>query len=421
MIRLSSLPLLFCAALTLLAACGQLSSEPTKAHAKLTAQTTLDIPTLLDRPEKLRYGQEWDNVQNIYGAQAAELRRHPDNLEAHIKMAELFIQEARVTGEHPHYYPAALQMLQPVVATLEKQPNPDLKQKDLLFRALSHTASVQLSLHDFAHARETAARAIAINPYNAYTYGCLVDANVELGDYAKAVEVCDKMVGIRPDLRSYARVSYLREIYGDVKGAVNAMDMAVKAGYPGYEQTEWARVQLGRLYERYGNLAEAEKQYQMALAVRENYPFALAGMAGVEEKRQHFDRAEALLHQAAGIIPEVSFYINLTRICQKTNRAAEAATLIEKVEKMMADDIAAGHNMSLEAGHFHLEVTKDLEKAMQFANDEYQRRPDNKDVNQLLAAIYLVKGNKAQAARHLRKALATGSKDPDLLDLKRKI
>jgi len=408
------------AALVLFAACGHSPAPNRQAFAKRSAQSTVEIPRLLDRPEMLRYGKEWDNIQNIYGAQTAELRRNPANAEARLKLAELFIQEARITGEHPHYYPAALYMLEPVVRELEQIAGPDLQQKDLLFRALSHKASVQLSLHDFAAARETAAKAIAINPYNAYIYGCLVDANVELGDYRKAVDVCDKMVGIRPDLRSYARVSYLREIYGDVNGAIEAMDMAVKAGYPGFEQTEWARLQLGHLYERYGQAAAAEKQYRMCLALRENYPFALAGLAGLEEKRHHFDRAEALLKQAAGIIPEVSFYISLAKIYRKTGRRAEAESLIAKTEDMMAEDIAAGHNMSLEAGRFQLEVTGNLDKALEFANDEYRRRPENKDVNQLLAAICMARGNKKQAAPYLQKALATGSKDPELLELKKK-
>lgn len=398
--------------------CAQQAADKSTAQAKLTAQTSVSIPELLDRPEQLRYGKEWDEVQNYYGAQAAELRRHPENPDARLKLAELFIQEARITGEHPHYYPAALQMLEPVVKMFENNDNPTAQQKDQLFRALSHQASVELSLHDFAKARQTAEHAIKINPYNAYIYGCLVDANVELGEYAKAVEMCDKMVGIRPDLRSYSRVSYLREIHGEVPGAIEAMDMAVKAGYPGYEQTEWARLQLGHLHERYGKLNDAEKQYEMCLAVRENYPFALAALAGIEAKRGNHAKAETLLKQAADIIPEVSFYVELTKIYQKTGREAEAKSLIQKIQDMMAEDIAAGHNMSLEAGRFHLEVTKDLDKALQFAQEEYRIRPKNKDVNQLLAAIYLARGDKKQAAEHLKKAMSTGSKDPELLGLK---
>ncbi len=392
----------------LLIGCTQTASDQSKNHAKLTSQTTIDIPELLDRPEALRNGKEWDNVQNIYGAQASELRRGPGNPESRIKLAELFIQEARITGEHPHYYPAALQMLEPVVKELENTANPTPQQKDQLFRALSHRAGVELSLHDFAKALQTAERAAALNPYNAYIYGCLVDANVEMGNYAKAVEYCDKMVSIRPDLRSYSRVSYLREIHGDLPGAIEAMDMAVKAGYPGYEQTEWARLQSGRLFERKGDLAAAEKQYRMCLAARENYPFAMAALAGIEEKRGNYTQAETLLKQAADIIPELGFYIDLVKIYQKTGRETEAQPLIQEIQDMMAGDIAAGHNMALEAGRFHLEVTKNLEKALQFTREEYQKRPANRDVNQLLADIYLAQGNKKQAKEYLQKTMIQG-------------
>ncbi len=401
--------------------CTQISNEKTSAQAKFTTQTSLEIPELLDRPEALRYGTEWDAVQNIYGAQTAELRKAPQNLEARLKLAELFIQEARVTGEHPHYYPAALDMLRPVVAQLETIAQPDPRQKDQLFRALSHLASVELSLHEFARAKTTAERAIAINPYNAYIYGCLVDANVELGRYQEAVTMCDKMVSIRPDLRSYARVSYLREIHGDAPGAIEAMDMAVKAGYPGYEQTEWARLQLGELYERYGDAKEAENQFRISLAVRENYPFALAALARQELERGQVKKAEALLDQAVAVVPEVSFYIDLITVYQKTGRAEKAAAMIQQVGEMLAEDMAAGHNMRLEIARFHLDITHDLDKALEAALEEHRARPDNNDVNQLLAAIYLARGERAKAGEYLQKASATGSKNPELLKLKKRL
>jgi tetratricopeptide (TPR) repeat protein len=401
--------------------CKNTPSENTTAQAKFTTQTTVEIPKLLDRPEALRYGTEWDAVQNAYGTQAAALRQDPTKLEAYLKLAEVFIQEARITGEHPHYYPAALQMLEPVIKNLGKVSKPKAQESDLLFRALSHKASVQLSLHDFAEAQKTASAAAVINPYNAYIYGCLVDANVELGQYAKAVEFCDKMVGIRPDLRSYSRVSYLREIHGEVQGAIEAMDMAVKAGYPGYEQTEWARLQLGKLHERYGKLEDAEKQYRICLAIRENYPFALAALAGIEAKRGNYQEAESLLRQAMSSIPEVGFYSELAKIYQKTGRAAAAEKLIKKIDGMLAEDMAAGHNMRMEMAYFYLDLSKDLEKAFQYANEEYQIRPENNDVNQLMAAVYLARGNKKQARIHLDKAAATGSKNPELAALQQKI
>lgn len=416
----SILSALFFLALSILLSCSHGQPADKTVRAKFTAQQDVSIPRLLDRPEALRYETEWDAVQNLYGAQAVELRRNPDDVEARIKLAEIFMQEARVTGEHPHYYPAALEMLQPVIRTLESVAKPDVHQKDQLFRALSHQASIKLSLHDFEQAREIAKRAIVLNPYNAYIYGCLVDAQVELGQYAKAVEACDKMVGIRPDLRSYARVSYLREIHGDVPGAIEAMDMAVKAGYPGLEQTEWARLQLGQLYERYGQIQQAEKQYRTCLAVRENFPFALAALAGLERKNGHFKQAEDLLQQAIAIIPEVGFFLDLAKVYRQTGSKENVRKLIGQIEGMMAEDSAAGHNMNLEAARFHLELTRDLDEALRLAQLEYTLRPKNKDVNQLMAEIWLAKGRPEKAAPFMATASATGCKDPNLVALQKK-
>ena len=109
------------------------------------------------------------------------------------------------------------------------------------FEALTFKALIHLSQHHFTEGLEVAERAKKINPYNAFIHGILVDANVELGNYTAAVAAADKMISIRPDLRSYSRISYLREIHGDYKGAIEAMQLAVDAGVPGEEGTEWAR------------------------------------------------------------------------------------------------------------------------------------------------------------------------------------
>jgi len=79
-----------------------------------------------------------------------------------------------------------------------------------------------------------------------------------MGNYDTAVDKADKMVSIRPDLRSYSRISYLREIHGDNTGAIDAMKLAVDAGAAGDEATEWARIQLAKLYEHTGQLKYAK-------------------------------------------------------------------------------------------------------------------------------------------------------------------
>lgn len=395
-------------------ACGRRPDTLEQAPVKWASQSTLELPRLLERPEALRYGKEWDDVQNFYGAQCAALRSNPNHSEARLLLAECFMQEARVTGEHPHYYPAALSMIEPVIVQLTNKKDQNIQEKDLLFRALSHKASIQLSLHDFVAAKNTAAQAVAINPYNAYIYGCLVDAHVELGAYEEAVALCDKMVSIRPDLRSYARVSYLREIHGDPKGAIEAMKMAVAAGYPGYEQTEWARLQLGGLLEKYGQEREAQTQYENTLALRPNYPFAQAALAGLEWKKGKWQSAIERLKAAAEIVPEVGFYIDMAKIYRQKGDQKAFELLANEIESMFKEDMEAGHNMRMEAARFQLELRQNPEKALELLQEELNSRASNKDVNQLLGEIYLQQGNKKAAAEALQKAAATGSKDPDL-------
>ena len=146
---------------------------------------------------------------------------------------------------------------------------------------------IYLSQHHFADGLALAEKAKSINPYNAYVMGLAVDGNVEMGNYDAAVADADKMLSISPDIRSYSRASYLREIYGDYPGAIDAMKMAVEAGAPGDETTEWSRVQLGHLYENIGDILNAKMHYMIALQERPGYAYAFAGLARIAmaEKR----------------------------------------------------------------------------------------------------------------------------------------
>lgn len=373
-----------------------------------------DIPKLLDRHPSIQQGKEWDNVQSLYSQYRQELTQKPDALEPKLNLAQLFVNEARITGEHGHYYPGALTLLNQV---LDKKP----EDKDLLFRTLAVKAGVQLSQHEFSDALVTAKAAIALNPYNAQIYGALVDAHVELGQYEEAVKMADKMVSMRPDLRSYSRVSYLREIHGDTRGAIEAMEMAVSAGYPGQEQTCWALMTLGELYENYGDPKQAEMRYHIILEQRPEYPFALAALGKLEIEKGNDAEGEKLLKQACAIIPEVGFYVTLAQLYQKQKRQADFEATQKAVLEMFADDVAHGHNMNLEYAKFYRDEVADYDQALAYAKKEYERRPENIDVNRILASIYYKKNDLAKAEEHYKKAARTNGMQPELLELKKEL
>lgn len=389
-------------------------SEAAEADQATIAVGNTEVPDLLQRPERVRNGIEWDQVQRQYAEQLAELRRDPSDDEARLNLSYIYAGEARVTGEHGHYYPAALRVIDEALAD-------GVADEDVRFRLLTAKAGILLSQHRFAEALEIGQQAVGINPYFAQTYGVLVDANVEMGDYEQAVAMADKMVSIRPDLRSYSRVSYLREIHGDLPGAIEAMDMAVKAGYPGYEATSWARLTLGELYEQAGEKEQARMQYELALQERPDYPFAMGKLANLKIEAGEYAEAEKMLKEAAAIIPEVGFYIDLARIYRATDRSEEFEKTMEEVMVMLQDDVDSGHTMNMEYADLYLELREDADKALEYAMIEYEDRPLNIDVNRLLARIYTAKGDAARARDHLQAAMRTQSQHPELKEIQSRL
>ena len=105
----------------------------------------------------------------------------------------------------------------------------------------------------------------------------------------------------------YGGLVYANVIHGETEGAIEAMKLAVSAGYPGQEDHARARLTLGNLYQNNGNLTQAQSQYRQILNERPNYPFANAALARVEAKKGNPAEAEKLLKMACDIIPEVGF------------------------------------------------------------------------------------------------------------------
>lgn len=377
-------------------------------------QANTDIPKLLQRSEAVMQGKEWDQVQSFYAENVNRLRQNPNDQDALLHLSELFIQEARVTGESTHYYSAALKALDKVLES--KTEN-----KDFEFRALANKASVLLSLHQFQMAYELGKQAVAINPYNAQTYGILVDAQVELGKYKEAVETADKMVSIRPDLRSYSRVSYLRQIHGDNKGAIEAMNLATEAGYPGAENTEWARVTLGDLLLSVGALEQAKQVYQTALTNRPEYPYAEIGLAKVEKAKGNFDTSIKHTETAIRIMSLPAFVDMLSDLYElkgDTKKAVEirkdVVDLLEAAEEEANKDLLAKHNGARELAMAYLKNDQ-LDKALDFALTDLKMRPENIDANELVAWIYFLKKDYGNAKSHADKMLITNTKNPNTL------
>ena len=367
-------------------------------------------PGLMERHGSLAAGKEWVNAKAAIEGLLAKLRTNPDDQKSRLLLAQAYMQEGRVTGNHPYYDGAAMELLEQVV-----------KAEPENFEALCCKASLCLTQHHFAQGLGLAEQAQKLNPSSGFVYGLLTDANVEMGHYDEAVKMADKMNAVRPDLPAYARVSYLREIYGDMPGAIQAMDMAVKAGYIGLEQTEWTRVALAHLYEVSGDTTKARGYYQMALYARPGYAYALAGLGRMAAARKDYPRAIKLYQEARITVKDYAFADELTDLYRLNGQPAEADKMAQESISMLADaakeaddNEQLGHYADRELAYAYLK-TKELDKAMEHAKIEYDRRPDNIDVNETMAWVLYKRGQYAEALKYMQVARRTGSKNPVLL------
>jgi tetratricopeptide (TPR) repeat protein len=300
-----------------------------------------------------------------------------------------------------------------------------LAQQDLSdkvnFEATALKANVLLAQHRWNDGLAYAEEAHRMNPYSAQVFAALIDAHVELGHYAEAVALTDQMMQIKPGLMAYARASYIRELHGDIPGAIDAMRMAVEAGYPGYDNTEWCRMHLAELLEQQGKFDEAEHQYRVSLGYREKNPFAQAGIAGILTERGAYAEAEALLKEALAAVPEIGFQEDLCQLYQRMERNSDAAEAYLGIIEMIEDDAAHGHEVDLDYAVILFDFGNDIEGALEKARNEFKIRPENIHVNTLLARIYAAQGEIDLAKKHLAKATRTGYLGEDLQELQRKL
>jgi tetratricopeptide (TPR) repeat protein len=365
---------------------------------------------LLERRGAQAQTEEWTVTKKAAEKFTSAIEANPYDKKSLVSLSNLMVMEGRATGNYTYYDVAAMKYINDV---LHIEPNN--------FEALTLKALVQLSQHHFADGLATAETARKINPYNAFVYGILVDANVEMGHYDSAVAAADKMLSIRPDLRSYARASYLREIHGDYPGAIEAMKMAVDAGAAGDESTEWSRVQLGHLYENIGDLKNAAMQYTFANNERPGYPYPLAGLARIAIAEKDYNKAITYYQQADVIVNNSTFKEELAFAYKLAGRSAEAKKIVDAAISEMAanakaavTDESVGHYSDKELAEIYTR-TGDYDKALEHALAEYNRRPENIEVNETLAWAYYNKGDITKAMQHIQVAHKTNSQNPTLL------
>src|SRR5262249_19874734 len=279
------------------------------------------------------------------------------------------------------------------------------------FGAMVGLGSLCLSRHEFSEALRWAERGLALNSYSSELYGIIGDACVELGEYDSALKAIQKMVDLRPQLSSFSRVSYLRELHGDVDGAIEAMSMAVSSGGPSSENTAWCQVQLGNLYFSKGDYQNPERQYRSALTRLPEYVHAVAGLAKIKVSQDKLDEAIELYGKVVAAVPYPEYVIALGDLYEIVGKRVQAKQQYELVEAMQQLYNANGVNVEMEMALFQADHDRHLSEALDQARHQIMRQPNIKAEDVLAWTLYK-NGRYEEARSTIEKTLKLGTKDP---------
>ncbi len=326
----------------------------------------------------------------------------PEDPRAMARLALAYLQRVRETAD-PTYYAKADELVRRASERAGADPAVQVA-----------AGSLALGRHDFTAALRYGTAAARSAPKAPSTYAVLVDALVELGRYDEAVAALQTMVDLRPDLASFSRVSYLRELHGDLGGAVDAMRRAVQAGAPQSEAAVWSDVQLGHLLFAQGDLGGAAAAYEDALRRIDGSPHALAGIARVRAVRDDLAGAARLYEAVVRRLPLPEYLAALGDVYSRMGeptRAAQQYALVVATQRLFA---ASGVRTDIDLALFGLDHGGDVAAALNAARAEHLVRPSVQVADVLAWAEYR-SGDIASAVRHSAEAMRLGSRDPRML------
>jgi tetratricopeptide (TPR) repeat protein len=335
-------------------------------------------------------------------AQEKRLKDAPNNPAVQAELASAFIQKLRETTDFAYLNRAAA-LVDKILATDPAN-----------YDGIRLSAEIETHRHNFPRAAELATSLIKRNPSDTGALGMLGDSLMEMGQYAAAGEVYERMLAIAPDLASYNRVAYHRFVTGDKHKSVDWMGMAIQAGSPTPENLAWCLVEFGDMLFKTGRTADAHIAYEQALKTLPGYHRANAALGREFAAAGKFEEAEASFLKAQAVIPLPEYAGALETICtqlRKTTEADQQRNLLDVIDKLGRVNGEKG-NRALAL--VYANENRHLDRALEQIRGELETRKDVYTYDALSWVLFRG-GNQKDAEAASQKALAMHTPEPMFL------
>ena len=332
------------------------------------------------------------------------IEKNPKNYEAYNALALALSRRARETSE-VKFYAQAQETLAKSFAI-----SPDN------FDGKRIGVWLLLGKHEFAAAREEALKLNQSMPDDVMVYGFLTDANVELGNYDDAERAAQLMLDLRPgNSPGVTRAAYLRELFGDVDGALELMNMALQSTSPGEAEDEaWILTQMAHLDLSVGRTAEAEKNLDQALRFFPGYHYALGNLAKVRIAEKRYEEAVQLLKERYHAAPHAENLYDLAEALALAGRSQEAERAFAEFEQKSLLETDRTDNSNRELIFYYADHANQPDKALEVAQRELTHRHDVHTRDAYAWALH-VNGKDQEARQQMQTALAVGIAEARML------
>jgi tetratricopeptide (TPR) repeat protein len=341
------------------------------------------------------------DTRAVIGSLREAVRARPDDAQPAVALGDAFYQRSRETGDGANY------------ARAERAYDAALAIEPGNVGAISGLATIALARHQFAEGLELARRAHRAQPDLVAPYAALVDGLIENGRYGLAARTLNRMLRLKPTLAAYSRVSYYRELNGDLPGAAQALNAAVSAGSGTTEGAAYISSLSADLAATRGHYGEAERAYRAALAIDPGYGRAVAGLALLQAGRGELTQAIERLRAQLGDEPSPDALTQLGELEQAAGRLAVARHHYAQASVLEAQGLREGSGY--DAGVTLNEAEHgDPAVAVEYGRRAWRSAPSVSSADAYSWALYRARRIDA-ATRLSAEAMRLGSRDPEFL------
>ena len=324
----------------------------------------------------------------------------PKTIQGYLDLASALCRRARDSEDIADYAEAS--------ATLERA----LELSPGNYDATKLRVVVLLGRHDFLEALQ---QATALNRKvrdDITVWGYLVDANMAIGEYGEAEKDAQWILDLRRgSTLGYTKAAELREVFGDLEGAVEFYDEALLRISPNdIEERSWLMTRNARLQLASGNAKRAQDLLEKALTVDPGSQFARGTLANLEASQGKYAAAVSLCRQRYDAAPNADHLYQLAETLEKAGMTIEAQAAFQKFEAEARAETAQTFNANRDLVFYYADRGKAPAEAVAIAAKDAATRHDPETLDAYAWALFRA-GKSTEAKAQMDRALSPGVRD----------